>query len=232
MKRIIQIFAVSFFIFSCSTDKQGNMLVSGTIKGLKKGTLVLQKVNDSTLITVDSISLLEKNSFELTDNVSSPELYFLTFDANNTQKTISFFGEEGNITINSDVDLFNINAEITGSENQKVYEEFLKVQKQFSNQNLEFIKKEFDYKKDKKTDSLELLKEDYSKFIRRKYLYTTNFALNNSNLEVAPFLALTELSNANIKLLDTINNSLSTKVKNSLYGKKLEEFIKQIKETE
>lgn len=232
MKRIFQIFVATFFIISCSTKKEGNMTVSGTIKGLKKGTLILQKANDSVLVTIDSINLLNKNTFVLKGNVTSPEMFFLTFDANNIKKTVSFFGEQGNITINSDVELFDINAEISGSENQRIYEEFLKVQQQFSNENLEFIKREFDYKKDRKLDSLEILKQDYSKFIRRKYFYTTNFAINNSNLEVAPFLALTQLSNANIKLLDTVNNSLSTKVKQSFYGKKLEEFIKKIKETE
>jgi hypothetical protein len=208
------------------------MVVSGTIKNLKKGTLLLQKVKDSTIVTVDSIALLNKNTFLLSDDVDSPQLYYLTFDGNSTKKSISFFGEKGNIIINSETELFDLYPEISGSENQRIYEEFLKVNSIFSNRNLDFIKREFDYKKDKKIDSLQELQKEYSRFIRRKYLYVTNFAINNKNYEVAPFLALTQLNNANVKLLDTINNSLTEKVKQSLYGKKLNEFIKQIKELE
>jgi hypothetical protein len=232
MKKIFQIICVTFLIVSCSTEKQGNMVVSGTIKNLKKGTLLLQKVKDSTIVTVDSIALLNKNTFLLSDDVDSPQLYYLTFDGNSTKKSISFFGEKGNIIINSETELFDLYPEISGSENQRIYEEFLKVNSIFSNRNLDFIKREFDYKKDKKIDSLQELQKEYSRFIRRKYLYVTNFAINNKNYEVAPFLALTQLNNANVKLLDTINNSLAEKVKQSLYGKKLNEFIKQIKELE
>jgi len=43
---------------------------------------------------------------------------------------------------------------------------------------------------------------------------------------------LSDLFNANIKLLDTINNSLSKKVKASKYGKELANFIAGIKKDE
>jgi len=59
-----------------------------------------------------------------------------------------------------------------------------------------------------------------------------NFALNNKDSEVAPYLALTEIYNAKINLLDTINNSLTPKVKASKYGKDLQAFVDNIKATE
>tara|TARA_R110002033_G_scaffold1173_5_gene11021 strand:- start:1167 stop:1322 length:156 start_codon:yes stop_codon:yes gene_type:complete len=49
---------------------------------------------------------------------------------------------------------------------------------------------------------------------------------------VAPYLALTEIYNAQVKYLDTISNSLTPKVKDSKYGKELQSFIKTIKNTE
>jgi hypothetical protein len=66
--------------------------------------------------------------------------------------------------------------------------------------------------------------------MRRRFLFTTNFAIANAESEAAPYIALTELFNANIQLLDTINNSLSDKVKNSDYGKRLQKFVTGIKE--
>ena len=64
-----------------------------------------------------------------------------------------------------------------------------------------------------------------------KYLYTTNFALRNADQEIAPYLALSELFDANIKLLDTINNSLSAPIKTSKYGKQLADYVEKIKES-
>ncbi|MDB2385150.1 DUF4369 domain-containing protein [Polaribacter sp.] len=229
MKKYIFTFLVALVIFSCSSEKEGNMKVSGTIKGLKKGKLYLQKVLDSTIVSVDSVTLLDKNTFTLVDNIETPQVYFLTFDGNNKSQSIRFFGEEGSITINSDVDLFEIGAEITGSKNQEVMEQYLKVKK-FSNKNLDFVKREFDLRKANKADSLEILQKQYENHIKRRYLYTTNFALNNKDYEVAPYLALTELYDANITLLDTINNSLTDNVKSSVYGKELEKFIQERKE--
>jgi len=56
--------------------------------------------------------------------------------------------------------------------------------------------------------------------------------LTNSGSEAAPYIALTELYDANIKLLDTINKSLSEKVKNSTYGKRLDAYITEIQNKE
>ena len=109
MKKIIAIVALSLLVIACNSKKEGNMTVQGTIKGLKKGTLYLQKMQDTILVSVDSIALLGNEKFTLTDNVDSPVLYYLTFDGNTTNKRILFFGEKGTITINDKVEKFVFN---------------------------------------------------------------------------------------------------------------------------
>lgn len=232
MKKIIVVLVVSILMIACSSKKDGNMIVEGTIKGLKKGTLYLQKMNDTAIISMDSINVLGDGNFRLTDNVESPVMYYLTYDGNANDKRILFFGGKGNITINDNMSTFGFSPEITGSPNQFVLDKFLKINNQFKNQRLEFIKKEFDARQSKNTDLIENLEKDYNKMIRRKYLYTTNFALSNSDSEAAAYIALTELYDANIKLLDTINKKLSMEVKNSIYGKRLDEYIRKIKSKE
>ena len=81
----------------------------------------------------------------------------------------------------------------------------------------------------KKSKSLRAKSENE---IRKKYIYTINFALNHPDSEAAAYITLTELVNANVKYLDSINNTLTDKVKKSLYGQKLASFITTIKETE
>ena len=232
MKKIIVVLVVSILMIACSSKKDGNMVVEGTIKGLKKGTLYLQKMNDTAIISIDSVNVLGDGNFRLTDNIESPIMYYLTYDGNANDKRILFFGGKGTITINDNMSTFGFSPEITGSPNQLVLDKFLKINNQFKNQRLEFIKKEFDARQSKNIDLIENLEEDYNRMIRRKYLYTTNFALSNSNSEAAAYIALTELYDANIKLLDTINKKLSMVVKNSTYGKRLDKYISKIKSEE
>ena len=232
MKNIIVVLVVSILMIACSSKKDGNMIVEGTIKGLKKGTLYLQKMNDTAIISMDSVNVLGDGNFRLTDNVESPVMYYLTYDGNANDKRILFFGGKGNITINDNMNTFGFSPEIIGSPNQLVLDKFLKINNQFKNQRLEFIKKEFDARQSKNTDLIENLEKDYNKMIRRKYLYTTNFALSNSDSEASAYIALTELYDANIKLLDTINKKLSLEVKNSIYGKRLDKYISKIKSKE
>ena len=232
MKKIIVVLIVSILMIACSSEKDGNMVVEGTIKGLKKGTLYLQKMNDTAIISIDSVNVLGDGNFRLTDNVESPVMYYLTYDGNANDKRILFFGGKGNITINDNMNTFGFSPEIIGSPNQLVLDKFLKINNQFKNQRLEFIKKEFDARQSKKTDLIKNLEKDYNRMIRRKYLYTTNFALSNSDSEAAAYIALTELYDANIKLLDTINKKLSMEVKNSIYGKRLDKYISKIKSKE
>ena len=232
MKKIIVVLVVSILMIACSSKKDGNMIVEGTIKGLKKGTLYLQKMNDTAIFSIDSVNVLGDGNFRLTDNVESPVMYYLTYNGNASDKRILFFGGKGIITINDNMSTFGFSPEITGSPNQLVLDKFLKINNQFKNQRLEFIKKEFDARQSKNTDLIENLEKDYNKMIRRKYLYTTNFALSNSDSEAAAYIALTELYDANIKLLDTINKKLSIDVKNSIYGKRLDKYISKIKAQE
>jgi len=232
MKKIISVLVFSIIIYACSSKKEGNMVVQGQIKGLKKGKLYLQKMVDTVLVSVDSIALLGTETFKLTDNVDSPVLYYLTFDGNTTDKRILFFGEKGTITINDKVDEFGFNPEINGSKNQKILDKFNVMSKMFQNQRLEFIKKDFEAKKAKDEKLIEKLEKDYQRLVRRRVLYTTNFALTNADTEVAPYIALTEMYDASLKMLDTVNNSLSPEIKSSDYGKRFQEYLDNIKRNE
>lgn len=232
MRKIIVLFVATVVLLSCSSERETNMIVQGQIKGLKKGKLYLQKMKDSLLVSVDSIALKGTDVFELKDFVESPVLYYLTFDGNTTDKRILFFGEEGTITINDNVENFGINPEISGSKNQEVLEKFEKVSRKFQDERLEFIKKDFEAKKAEDDELIKKVEEDYKKLARRRVLYTANFAISNADFEVAPYIALTELYDATLPLLDTVNAAFSDKIKNSVYGKRYQEYLESIKKQE
>ena len=230
MKKILVI-GLLLLIVACSKEKElGNMVVQGKIKGVKKGTLYLKKMRDTLIVSIDSIHLFGKDSFTLSDNITSPEMYFLSLDQN--QSTLSFFGEEGTITINDQIEKFGVSPEIEGSNNQKILESYKEVAKKFQGKQLDLLAANMQAQKDRDLETSQSLRKQAEKQNLKKYIYTINFALNNTDTEAAAYITLTELVNANVKYLDSINNSLTKKVQQSLYGKKLAEFIATIKETE
>ncbi|NVK51699.1 MAG: DUF4369 domain-containing protein [Flavobacteriaceae bacterium] len=232
MKKIL-VLGIVLLAAACSSKKEGNMVVNGQIKGLKKGTLYLQKVeNDSILKTIDSVAVMGSDQFTLTANVEEPEMYSLTFNGNTTNKYITFFAEPGTITINDDVAKFGINPEIKGSKNQEILNKYSKISRRFNNQNLDLIKLLFLAQKSNNKDSIELISKKQEQLLKRRYLVTVNFALNNKENPVSPYIALTELTNVRVKWLDTIYKSLTPTIKSSLYGKKLEKLVTDIKEAE
>ena len=232
MRKIIVLFVATIVLLSCSSERETNMIVQGQIKGLKKGKLYLQKMKDTLLVSVDSVALKGTDVFELKDFVESPVLYYLTFDGNTTDKRILFFGEEGTITINDNVEKFGLSPEISGSKNQEVLDKFEKVSRRFQDERLEFIKKDFEAKKGEDDELIKKVEDDYKKLVRRRVLYTANFAISNADYEAAPYIALTELYDATLPLLDTVNAAFSEKIKNSVYGKRYQEYLENIKKQE
>jgi len=231
MKKLLSCLIIGLFLFSCTTKKEGSLIVKGNIAGLKKGTLYLQKYIDTLLVAVDSVQLNGTENFILTDEIEYPEIYFISLDKI-TDERISFFAEKGEITISSKLSKFTLGAKITGSKTQDLLEEYKAMIQKFNGKQLDLFKENFEARKDNDTVKLAEIDAQNNNLLKRKYYFTTNFAVNHGESEVAPYIALTELYDANIKLLDTINNSLSDKVKKSKYGLELNEFIKNIKKTE
>lgn len=230
MKKIYMFILAALTLAACNHDNDGTMYVKAKIKGLKKGTFYLQKQKDSLIISVDSVSVNGKDEFMMTDVVESPEMYYLTLGK--SAKRIAFFGEKDTINISTQLDRFSDKAVIRGSANQDLLNDFNEVQKRFNDQRLDLIQQEFEARKSGSQDSVDLVADEFRKWQRKKYLYTTNFAVNNADFEVSPYIALTELTDANVTLLDTINNSMNDRVKASKYGLQLSDFVEKIKAQE
>lgn len=230
MKKIYMFILAALTLAACNHDNDGTMYVKAKIKGLKKGTFYLQKQKDSLIISVDSVSVNGKDEFMMTDVVESPEMYYLTLGK--SAKRIAFFGEKDTINISTQLDRFSDKAVIRGSANQDLLNDFNEVQKRFNDQRLDLIQQEFEARKSGSQDSVDMVADEFRKWQRKKYLYTTNFAVNNADFEVSPYIALTELTDANVTLLDTINNSMNDRVKASKYGLQLSDFVEKIKAQE
>ncbi len=231
MKKLLYLFIVVSLVISCGKSHEGSMLVKGNIDGLKKGTIYLQKYVDTLLVSVDSIQLNGKSDFILADDVLSAQIYYLAINEV-PNESISFFGEKGEITITSKLPKLEYSAKITGSKNQDLFDDYKEMSSKFQDKQLDNIKAKFEAQKENDEVLLAELEKNENSLLKRRYLYTANFAMTHPDAEVSPYLAITELYYANVKLLDTVNNSLSKRVKTTKYGLQLEEFIQNIKKSE
>ncbi|QCX38124.1 DUF4369 domain-containing protein [Aureibaculum algae] len=230
MKNTIVIALVTLLFVACGKKSENTMIVQGKIKDMKKGTLYLQKQNDSIFVVVDSIALDGTDTFTLSCDVESPQMYFLSLDKS-PSKEIAFFGEKGTITINTRLDKFNFAAEVNGLSNQKLLNEYNEIKNKYSGKRLDLLKADFEAKRDNDTVRIDSVSNAIHRLLKSRYRYAINFAINNGDKEVAPFVALTEFSDANIVWIDSVNNSLTQEIKDSKYGKILSDFIKERKKS-
>lgn len=235
MKKILLAVA-ALAIISCADEKkaEGNLHITGNVKGLKQGKLYIQKISDTAFVALDSIFIDGDSNFKSNLQLDSPEMLYLYLDrgeTNSIDNNIMFFAEPGNMTINTTLDKFFADAKITGSKNQKAFEDYRKIMSRFSDSQLALTEEKLRAFQFNRAANIDVDSEN-AKLLKRKYLFAINFAINNKDKEIAPYIALSEVYDANIKYLDTINNSLTPKVAKSKYGKMLSEFIGKRKEAE
>jgi hypothetical protein len=69
----------------------------------------------------------------------------------------------------------------------------------------------------------------YDKYLRKKVLYAINYAQLHKEKEVSPYILVSEASEANPILLDSVYQKMPKKIQTTVYGKQLSELIKSYK---
>ena len=211
------------------------MVVKGKVEGLRKGKLFLQKMEDTLLINVDSVQISGTPKFEFKTDIETAEIFYLYLDkedGDSLNDRILFFGEEGLIEINTLLKTFESSAEITGSKNQELLQEYISFNRKFNDQNLSLMQKFYQAQIDQNNKLADSLQYKIDNLLNRRYLYTINFAANNTDQNIAPYLALTRVFDANLSLLDSIAVKMTPQVKESKYGMEFINFLEKRREQE
>ena len=229
MKQYIKYLWLLLF-FNCTNEVDKNLTISGSIKGLRKGKLYLQKyINDSILVNIDSLKIEGVENFEFNDSLSEAQFYFLTLKKDETDTTlqkIPFFAEKGKIRINTRLNTFLSSAKIDGSENQILWDEYLMIMRKFNNQNIDLVKDYLEKKGEFDSKQRDKIFEKKNNLLnRKKILFSLNFAMNNSDKEISAYIGIYELNNISKKYLDSLYSKLNTEIKNSYYGKRLKKLV-------
>ena len=214
------------FLSSCISNKD-NMIVSGNVDGLMKGTLYLQAQRDSLLVNLDSINLRGDGNFKLSTYIIEPDIYYLYLDkqdGDSLNDIITFFGNKGDIQINTRLSTFDSSFEISGSDNSNLLNEYNSIIRKYNLQNLDLLEIFYNAQIENNQKRIDSVNSELEDLIRKKYLYTLNFSITNSENEISPYIAVSQIPDANIELLRKLYDTLPIGIKDSKYGKILEEI--------
>jgi hypothetical protein len=203
------------------------MNVNINIKNFKKGHVYLQKVTDSAIVNIDSIFVKNEKPIIFEYDIDSPELFYVNLDISKLDNRIEFFGEKGNITIDTSLEKFNSDFKINGSYNDSIYREYLKIIKQFNNKKLDLIELSFKLSKANQVDSLVKVQKNLETLNKSQYLYNLNYVVSNGDRFISPLIAINEFSQASKVIKDTIRKSMSKEVQESKYGKIFEKLVEK-----
>ncbi|EDP94576.1 DUF4369 domain-containing protein [Kordia algicida OT-1] len=233
-KKCIAILVLLGFI-SCGEETNGNLKITGNVDGLKEGTLFLQKVQDSTLVTLDSLVVNGDAHFTFSTTIEEPEVLYLYLDKkdfNELNDRIDFFAEPGEMTINTTLRRFVNDVQITGSQNHKDLVAFKEFMTKFNTKELMLLRDGMDAQKEEDVEKVTEINTKIAQYAKSRMQYILNYAFTNNDKEITPYVVTTETYDANIRFLDTIYQQLTPKIAASKYGKKLKALVEERKAEE
>ena len=228
MRTIIVLLILFLSILSCNkpNNKQGNLLVKGKIKGLRLGTILLEKLDNDTIKSIDSIKVDGKENFEFNTTIKQPQVLTLSISEVKDSKINFFAAPNDTIQIYTFLETFALKPVIFGGKNQEKWQEYKDMLQKFTDKEMDMFKAEFDASKKNQTKLSDSLKAAFNRLLKKKQLYKLNYIFLNKNLPISAYLGLTEFYN-NEKALDTIYKILPENIKKTKYGKKIEKILKK-----
>ena len=218
--------SIALFIICCNSD-QNQMIVSGKVDGLRKGIIYLQKELDSTIVSLDSVKINGNSDFKLSTVIDDPDIYYLYLnkdDGDSLNDIITFFGNKGEININTRLSTFDSGYEISGSKNSELLREYFSIIRKYNLQNLDLLEIFYNAQINNNQKTIDSVNEKLENLIKRKYLYSLNFSITNSANEISPYIVVSQIPDVNIDLLRKVYDTLPEDIKVSKYGKVLMEL--------
>ena len=225
MKKI-SLISLTLFIICCNSNPN-QMIVTGNVDGLRKGTIYLQKELDSTIISLDSLKIKGNSNFKLNTVIDEPDIYYLYLnkdDGDSLNDIITFFGNKGEINISTRLSTFDSSYEISGSKNSELLREYFSIIRKYNLQNLDLLEIFYNAQINNNQKRIDSVNEKLENLIKRKYLYSLNFSITNSENEISPYIAVSQIPDANKDLLKKVYDTLPENIKVSKYGKVLMEL--------
>ncbi len=220
---VILIFILSFI--TCQNQKQtGNLLIKGTVKGLRLGSLQIKKLQNDSLVTLDSIKVDGNENFEFHTTIDEPQLMVLELPEVKDGRILFFADLNDTIRIFTYVESFGLTPIVKGGVNQIEKNAYDKMIKQFNDKEMDLFKAKFEAAKQHLSQKADSLGTKLEKLQYKRKLYTLNFIFRNKDKAIAPYIAMMEFYD-NPKALDTIYKILPETIRQSIYAKEIKKIL-------
>lgn len=213
-------FGFTLFVFMISCSTEGQFRIEGRLSGFKQGKIYLQKIVNSTYVSLDSISVLGDTDLSFGGPIESPEVLWLYIQKKENSRLPLFVEPGGVLRFEGHIDsLFQLR--YSGSASQDKLIEYQSIAREYNVRMAEAYTNRLDALKNGDQSAAEKYDRVYRSTLKNRYFFTVQFALNNPNSPASPYVVLNNVSNFSMRLLDSVVHSFDQEVRTSLYGKSL-----------
>ncbi len=228
MKRILFYMLTAAILASCGGKKEIKYTITGTVKGIDTGMVLLQRFFDGNTETVDSTKI-KKGEFMFEGMVTVPERWNLVIKG--TDHRFPFFVENSKITLTAYADSTE-KLDISGSVTQDTYKQFVAQQDSMNklmiplNKEYEEADKVHDTAKMKKLDSIYNIRDGEMKNV------ITGFAKTHNGSVASAYLIVRNVWMFELPELESVTSGFDTSLNKSIYYQALKTRIDILKKVQ
>jgi len=227
MRNVIAVLVLTLAVASCGMAKD-EFSIKGSIAGVDKGKVYLQKIENGQPKNVDSVDIAN-GKFSFKGKMAMPDIRLLRL--NEKEYFAQFFLDNASITIKANKDSIR-NTKVTGSPTQDIFQIYINEMEKLNKEVMALQGKYQNAMSTGNTNDAEKTKIDYQAMIDNNKIFTKNFVKEHANSVVSPYITLLQLaSQLDGAELESIVSKFAPEISTSEYVVKLKEIIESQKKT-
>ncbi len=226
MRNVLTILIFALAAFSCQSAKD-EYSIKGSIAGVDKGKVYLQKIVEGQPKTVDSTNVTD-GKFSFKGKMGIPE--FRVLRLNDREYFAQFFLDNANITVAAKKDSLRA-TKITGSPTNDVFKAYAAEMDKLGKEMRELQEKYQNAMSTGNTDAENKAKIDYQAMIDNNKVFTKNFIKEHSNSVVSAFILIQLATQFESNDVEDMVNKFTPEIEKSEYVVKLKELVQEQKKT-
>lgn len=222
---ILLLFTVLIIAASCNNQKKNQFTLELTLTGTPDVQVTLQQFVDGDWVKYDS-TMTENGKAQFRGTADSPQMFFIAYK--NSRALTQVFVEPG--TINVKVDFADPgNPIVTGSESQKVFDEYNKSMREIDDMLHEIIVRYQQAQGSNDTVLLEQITDEYYNLEDSKSSLIRDFCVEHNKSVVSPYIMIRNSYMFELEDLEVVGEVLDPSIQSSEYAQELYEKIDILK---
>ncbi len=225
-------FLSAFFVLqSCNTPEQGNAVIRGNIEGIEEaGEIYLYKVTNK-VVPFDTAEISSTGAFEMVSQIDHLGFFRLGFSQNQNYLSL-VVGPDDEITVSGNYGGLEGKAQIEGSDETLVLQEYFASQSKFQN-TVDSLRREMQYAQQNQNSINYRNALIHYRMFEQSNEQKIKAFLNENSDKVAALAALTHLNpEKDYELFDEVLTELEPKLKENPIYSKLKKQVDNLAQTQ